>query len=558
MQPKWAALALVIALALAAPASANAANRYIDNSGDDQGGANMCTNKATPCKTINQALNVGSSTDSYLVGGGTYMENVQIGASAALIGSNFNPPATAGAAIVDGGAGAGVTSGPGGWTGQIRGLTVRGDGGGVVVNSGSPTISHVVFDDPQPNGSGRVAINSSAAATIDASTFHGTGATDDDFGVFAQTTGSVTVAASTFDHLRTAVVNQGSNAITVRDNTITFVHMGSFFTPGSGVSVISGATAKILRNRMTAEPLPGPLTYGLTLSSSGSPKFTVHGNRIAAFGGTGIIVSTPGHVVTLDSDVVTGNARGIAANDSSTGLKLVNETVYGDSPQHDVESPGTVSIDSSIIGAGGVSATNGCTITFSRGPTTSGNSCEKFQTAADPQFVSSTNFHLKPSSPLIDAGNPLNPPKGTTDADGRPRMLDGNHDCVPRRDMGALELSAPCAKPTCTLKAKSSKVSLKRRVIKLVAKCDENVAVVLGGTVKVKKSGKTKSRSLGLVGAKLKKNVAKTLKLKLPKSARKALANGAKESARFQLTAKNGDALTGTAKAKIKHLEAKP
>src|SRR5207237_4948966 len=105
-------LSPLLALILAAPASA--ANRYIDDSGTDAG---MCQSAAAPCKTINYALGVGSSTDTYLVGGGSYPENVIIGGSASLIGSNFKPPATAGAAIVDGGGGTGITSSA---SGQIR------------------------------------------------------------------------------------------------------------------------------------------------------------------------------------------------------------------------------------------------------------------------------------------------------------------------------------------------------------------------------------------------------------------------------------------------------
>src|SRR2546430_581794 len=121
---------------------AGAANRYIDDSGTDAG---MCQSAAAPCKTINYALGVGSSTDTYLVGGGSYPENVIIGGSASLIGSNFQPPATAGAAIVDGGGGVGIMSNT---TGQIRGLTVRGDQPGIVVGSGLPTHPHHAFADP--------------------------------------------------------------------------------------------------------------------------------------------------------------------------------------------------------------------------------------------------------------------------------------------------------------------------------------------------------------------------------------------------------------------------
>jgi hypothetical protein len=137
--------------------------------------------------------------------------------------------------------------------------------------------------------------------------------------------------------------------------------------------------------------------------------------------------------------------------------------------------------------------------------------------------------------------------------------LDGNRDCIVRRDMGAFELKAkPCARPKCKLKPKSSKVSLTEGAIRLRARCNQKVRVTLTATVKVKQNGKTKSFALGPATRKLKRKVAKTLKLKVPKAALQALANGAKGSARFKLTAKNAQGATGTAKARIKYLTAGP
>src|SRR5438128_7044326 len=92
MSSKRVALSVAPLLALVIASPASAANRYIDDSGTDAG---ACQSAAAPCKTINYALGVGSSTDTYLVGGGTYIENVTIGGSASLKGSDFKPPATA-------------------------------------------------------------------------------------------------------------------------------------------------------------------------------------------------------------------------------------------------------------------------------------------------------------------------------------------------------------------------------------------------------------------------------------------------------------------------------
>jgi hypothetical protein len=550
-KPVVASLALLLSLLLAS--SADAANRYIDDSGSDAG-ANDCLQPATPCQTINYALATGSGSDAYLVGGGTYLEQVTIGATASLRRSDFKPPATSGAAVVDGGAGVGITSTT---TGEIRGLTVRGDQHGIVVNGGSATIAHDVFDDPQVTF-GRVNINSPASATVDSSSFLGVAGLNTDLGLYGHTHGAVTVANSRFTHFGWAVLNDTPNSLTIRDNLMT-VHGRPPNNPGYGVDL--NGPGIILRNRITGES-PGP-THGIGLNNGDS---TLHANRVRGMTYSGVSVADPGHLVTMDSDVVTGNGdAGIDVPFASTGLRLINETVVENNGPAEVTTVESVSIDSSIIGAGGVSAANGCTITFSRGPTTSGNSCQRFQTAVNPRFVSATDFHLLPSSTLIDAGNPMAPTVGARDADGRPRALDGNRDCIVRRDMGAFEFRAkPCVRPHCTLAPKSSQVRPSgkkkgRGVIRLRAKCGQKVSARLAGTVKVKRPGaKATSGALGPVTAKLKRGVARTLRLKLPKAALQALANGASESARFTLTARNAPGATGIAKARIKHLTAKP
>jgi hypothetical protein len=70
---------------------------------------------------------------------------------------------------------------------------------------------------------------------------------------------------------------------------------------------------------------------------------------------------------------------------------------------------------------------------------------------ADPLFVSSTNRHLQPTSPCIDAGvDPstvsTHPAAGvTSDLDGTARPLDGNGDATARFDIGAYEFLLPTA-----------------------------------------------------------------------------------------------------------------
>lgn len=54
-----------------------------------------------------------------------------------------------------------------------------------------------------------------------------------------------------------------------------------------------------------------------------------------------------------------------------------------------------------------------------------------------------TNFHLSASSPLIDQGDPAAPAPGALDIDGDPRAVDGDNNCVSRRDVGSDEFVAP-------------------------------------------------------------------------------------------------------------------
>ena len=64
----------------------------------------------------------------------------------------------------------------------------------------------------------------------------------------------------------------------------------------------------------------------------------------------------------------------------------------------------------------------------------------------DPRFALSSDFHLMPGSPCIDAGS--NEPPGSlaaNDLDGNPRPLDGNGDALAVADMGAYELDTGLA-----------------------------------------------------------------------------------------------------------------
>lgn len=549
---------VAVGIALSVPAPAAAAIRYVDDSGSDAGGLNSCTTATAPCRTINHALDVGDSTDTYDVGGGAYNENVVVGGSASLVAANFNAPATAGPAVLDGGAGVAITSST---TGHISGLTVRGNQGAISVTAGAPTISTDNFDDPQVITPGRVQIYNPATAVVDHDLFVGPNSLNSDDGVLANTPGDVRVSSSTFRHVAIGIQNDGNNALTVRDNTITF-HGISGNTLGVGLNLQNG-TQTVVHNRVTAEP-PG-ITEGVAESSFTTAAF--RGNVVRGATHAGVSVFAPGGAVTMDDDVVVGNntsgdATGVEAG-GTTPLRMTNETVVGNGGASQVTADSSVSVDSSIVGNGGIAAPS-CSIAFSRGPTTTGGSCQRFQTAAAPGFASATDVHLRPGSPLVDAGNPAAPGPGTVDADGKPRVRDGNGDCVARRDMGAYELqSGRCVRPRCTVRLRSRKVALggskrARGRVRVRARCDQNVLASLAGRVRVKRAHRAAASTLLKPRtALLRRNRGRTFRVKLPKRAVRALAAGGKVSARFTLTARNAHGAPGVAKLGYRRLRPK-
>lgn len=64
--------------------------------------------------------------------------------------------------------------------------------------------------------------------------------------------------------------------------------------------------------------------------------------------------------------------------------------------------------------------------------------------AVDPLFVAPDldDFHLRPRSPLVDAGHPFAPFSDLTDLDGNPRAADGDGDTLALPDVGAYERPA--------------------------------------------------------------------------------------------------------------------
>jgi hypothetical protein len=97
----------------------------------------------------------------------------------------------------------------------------------------------------------------------------------------------------------------------------------------------------------------------------------------------------------------------------------------------------------------------------------SGGIAEFSRTFLAPGFVDpgSGDFHLQPSSALIDIGDPAAPPTDASDLDGDPRVLMGFPSCAPRRDIGADEFrpSPPVSPLNCAVSPPPAATEPKRK-----------------------------------------------------------------------------------------------
>jgi hypothetical protein len=264
------------------------------------------------------------------------------------------------------------------------------------------------------------------------------------FGVVTSDTGEVLIAHNQFKGLATGIgVGAGAPAIT--DNRISGSHVVGMF--GNAVSV-SGGGPSMTGNEITNpdEPPMGSFINGvLVIGSTASLSST---NDLIQGFSYGIETQNAG-TLTIDSDVILDSSLdGIGLIDGGSpdaalgNANATNLTVTG-SGLADVEDNAHLDLDSSVAGDDGIDAfgSGSCTITNSRGPAGGGPSgCHSFSVNSNPK-LKADGYHLKASSPMIDAGNPAPPSGGALDIDGDKRALDGTGNCngPKQRDIGADE-----------------------------------------------------------------------------------------------------------------------
>ncbi len=454
------------AISLVVTASASA-DRYVDDSGSDLA-SSLCDDPTDPCLTINKAIGKASPGETIFIGGsvgdGDGDDNygqASVNKRVSLTEADFfsSSGQTDGQAVIDGGGTNGVLVLASGAGASVEGLTIRGTTS--LALYAPATVRGNVFDDPDTHDR-IVAAAGSGSYMFTGNTILDDGVGEGPIGILSQSTGSPQIAGNTFRNLQVGIVsnvltpNTGTPAIT--DNTIS----GTRFSAGAGIGVVvsAGTTATLTGNHIHNAVDGVETTVGIFVDQTDARPVgaTLRRNRVFDHD-IGLRVQRTLGAVTLDGDVIANSTqRALELRETGTpgggdaSATNVTLTRSGNLAHEALLVNAQLTLDSSIVGPEGLEnqGSGSCAITNSNlipGDTPAGSaSCApaQFGLGMAPGFVNpaADDFHLSASSPLVDMGNPAG--SSSLDLDGQARVLDGNCDGTPRRDVGADEFAASC------------------------------------------------------------------------------------------------------------------
>lgn len=382
--------------------------------------------------TIQAAINAARRGDAVVVSPGTYAENIDFKGKAITVRSASGPAVT----TIDGGGHDSVVRFHSGEkrTSRLTGFTITNGfaypagnyfGGGVSVASSSPTIA------------GNVITNNRACS--------GGGGIDSNFGSprIEGNTISLNAQAGCSGGSGGGIEIGGASNAELVGNTISQNTWGS---DGGGISLFASGPAVIKNNVITGN------ARGAIVIVNDSPAKIVQNLIVDNPGGAAINVSPPsgthGPTFVNNTVVAASGTPGVFAGgfDSTTsffnnvivsvtsGVPAVNcDTTYSPTPPKFTKND--------AFAGGGPSMVGSCASVVGK----------KGNISSDPKFVGANDFHVTPTSPVIDAGTNSAPSMPTSDLDGHPRVVDGDGDGSAVIDMGVYELTPAAPGATVTM-----------------------------------------------------------------------------------------------------------
>ena len=378
--------------------------------------------------TIQGAIDAAVNGDRVLVSPGTYLESIDFNGKAITVVSDKGAEVT----IIDAGGQRSVARFHSGETRRsvLKGFTLRNgiavdyplDGGGVQIYQASPTIDgNVVTGSSACSGNG-ISIGFSSAVVRN-NHIHD----NRQNGCSGGTVGG-------------GILIGGDGAAEVTDNLIEN-NQTDFI--GGGIGMNSAGTPLIARNVIRFN-VSGNTGGGIGAINGSSPiavSNVIHDNT-AQFGG-GVGVSVPSSFGgTWVNNTIADNMGEASGSDVYTqgfveNMQFVNNIVRTTRGPFGIDCDSTYSSTPPTFTSNDLFAVRGTLLRGSCAGALAGGG----NVSVDPQFTRErprTAYRLTATSPAIDAGAPA-PLAGSTDAAGRPRVVDGNGDGGAIIDLGAYE-----------------------------------------------------------------------------------------------------------------------
>jgi hypothetical protein len=359
--------------------------------------------------------------------------------------------------------------------------TPAGMGGGMLNNSVSPTIANCTFTANSATMGGAIANTAAAAPWVHNCTFTGNTAgmggamfnmdaaapqvVDSTFtgntvtgasgmgagGAIANWTGAApSIAGCTFSGNLVAGSSGGFGGAIGNIDAAFVTVAGSTFT-GNGAS-LGGAIATMVQSATQSVVMVEGCTFRSNAALTGGMGMAI-GGALAAVGGSSTVNNS---VFVANSAAQAGGALALYVVSGTPTLTVTNCTIAGNQAASGaggvVVAGGAFTMTNSIAWGNtapsmpdiGVSS-GAATITYSD---VQGGYAGTGNIAADPNFVAAPgDVRLGSTSPCIDVGS--NAAAGTTDADGKARVVDGNADATATVDMGAYEYRCAAEGVTC-------------------------------------------------------------------------------------------------------------